>query len=383
MQSKIYKLVAVLFATTHLYGSDILSEQRLDSLELSHQKVQDESDKLKVDWVNPITYTYSYSDNEASGVTRQSTIAINQPIFKSGGIYSAIKYSNNLRTSSKLSIELQKKALVSQALNIAFNIKKLELQIQKQNLNLDNANIDLKIKKDSVFNGLLDMSFLNNAIISKNNIKASLLDLEYQKKSLIHSFNNLSSKNIEELELPTFEQVSFDQFEKDHLTIEKTKVDIESKKNLKWMTTARYLPTVNVNYSKTLNHSTDTDNDIYGFNVVVPLDLKGYYDSGASKVTYLQAKKDLEILEIEERNFFHTKNLKIETIEAKITLTKENIKSYGELLDQTVELSSAGIKTIDDVKVLENSKNNEVLNLAIYEIDKQIELLEIYGKLKW
>jgi hypothetical protein len=39
------------------------------------------------------------------------------------------------------------------------------LQITKQKLSLANAKIDLRIKKESVTNGLLDLSFLNNAII--------------------------------------------------------------------------------------------------------------------------------------------------------------------------------------------------------------------------
>jgi hypothetical protein len=41
---------------------------------------------------------------------------------------------------------------------------------------LENAKIDLRIKKESVTNGLLDISFLNNAILTKNSIDASLLE---------------------------------------------------------------------------------------------------------------------------------------------------------------------------------------------------------------
>ena len=382
MPLKTYKvLLLTILSILSLNANGILSKEQLDSLKFAKEKAKQDSSKLKIDWINPITYTYSYSDDESLGITKQSTITISQPIFKSGGIYSAIKYSNNLKASSNLSIYLQKKALVKKALNIAYNIKKLELQIKKQTLNLDNANIDLRIKKEGVFNGLLDMSFLNNAIISRNKIKSTLVELEFQKKSLIYSFNNLSSKKIDEIELPTFTQIDIKDFEENHLEIRKTKVDIEAKNNSKWVTTAKYLPTVSVNYTKTLNHNTDKDNDTYGFKVVVPLDFKGYYDSGSAKVEYLKAKKDLEILKLKERNFFYTQNLKIAMIDKKIALTKENINSYKELLFQTIELANAGIKTSDDVKILENSKNIEILTLKILSIDKQIELLEIYGKI--
>ena len=381
MQLKISKIVVVAICCTSIYANEILSPQRLDSLKLSNEQIEQNNKKLNLDWINPITYTYSYADNENSGVTKQSIIAINQPIFKSGGIYNAIKYAQNIKSSSELSLDLQRKSLITQALTIAYNIQKLDLQIKKQQLNLENAQIDLKIKKESVFNGLLDISFLNNAIITKNNLKSALLDLKYQKESLLLSFKNLSSKDIKEIKLPILEQISIESYNKNNLNLQKTQVDIKTQKNIQWMTTSQYLPSVNVNYSKTINHTADTDVDTYGFNVVVPLNVKGYYDSGAAKVEYLKAQKDFEIEKIEERNFFYQKELKLKTIDAQITLTNENILSYSELLDQTIELENVGLKTKDDIKVLENSKKSEQLNLSIYAIDKQLELLEIYGKL--
>lgn len=382
MQSKIYKFIAILFITsTTLYANEILSQQRIDSLDLSKEQAIQESKKLKVDWINPITYTYSHNNGDIS-TKKSSTISINQPIFRSGGIYNAIKYAKNIKTSSDLTIDLQKKALILEALNIAFNIKKLDFQIQKQKLNLDNAQIDLEIKQESVFNGLLDTSFLNNAILAKNNIQASLLDLEYQKKSLQLSFGNLSSKKPQEIELPKFSKIDFEHFEKQNLQIEKAKAELLTKENLKGITAARYLPAINVNYSKTFNHDEDENTHIYGLNVVVPFDLKGYYDTSASKISYLKAKKDFEILKTEEKNFFHTKSLMLDNIDSKIKLTKNNINVYNELLEQTIELVNTGIKTSNDKKILENSKNSELLNLKIYEIDKQLQLLELYGKIR-
>jgi outer membrane protein TolC len=390
MHLKISKLLILSLFAGSLYGNEILSQERLDALNLSEKKIKQESKKLKIDWINPITYTYTHSDNEMSGLTRQSTIAISQPIFKSGGIYSAIKYANNIKASSLLSLDLQKKALVTKTLNIAYNIKKLELQIKKQKLSLENAQIDYKTKKESVFNGLLDISFLNNAIITKNNIQSALLDLKYQKESLLLSFNNLSSKDINTITLPVLKQVTLDTYNKNNLDIKQSQLEIKTKKNLNWMTTARYLPTVNINYSKTKYHETSSaglndgdTNDQYGFNVVIPINFKGYYDTQASKIIYLQAKKDLEILKIEEKNFFYQKELKLKTVDEKIALTKENITSYNELVSQTIELKNVGLKTSDDVQVLKNSKKSEELNLDIYAIDKQIELLEIYGKLAY
>ncbi len=380
--SKTLSLVTIVgLLSSSLVASEILSQEQLEVLKLSKQKAKKENDKLKIDWVNPVKYTYTYSDDEKMGLSKKSILSINQPIFKSGGIYSAIKYASNVKESTTISLELQKKELIKKALNIAFNIKKLDIQIKKQNLQIANAIIDLKIKKESVFNGLLDISFLNNALITKNSKQSTLLDLQFNKKSLINSFNNLSSLPYQDIILPTLSNITEQEFNKNNIYLKKSNADIKSKKNLQWMVTSTYLPIVTANYSHTKNHSLDTTNDIYGFNIVVPLDIKSFDDSGASKLEYLKAKKELEIEKKQEINFLKTQQLKLEMIEQKVSLTKENIIAYIELLEQTKELADAGMKTSDDVKVLENSKNTEKLNLKIYDIDTQIELLDIYGRI--
>jgi hypothetical protein len=69
-------------------------------------------------------------------------------------------------------------------------------------------------------------------------------------------------------------------------------------------------------------------------------------------------------------------------IDKKIDLTKENIKSYKSLLIQMKELQKEGLKTTDDVLILTNSKNAETLNLKIFSIDRQIELLQLYARIQ-
>jgi len=39
------------------------------------------------------------------------------------------------------------------------------------------------------------------------------------------------------------------------------------------------------------------------------------------------------------------------------------------------------MKTEDDVKMLDNSLKIEKLNLKIFDIEKQLELLDIYGRI--
>lgn len=390
MQLKISKYAGtfLLFGAT-LFGAEILSDAQKSSLELQKEKAVQESEATKYQWVSPLKYTGSFQESELQGDTLTSKISIDQLIFKSGGIESTMKYAENLKSSSTISIEIQKKALVKQAINLAYNIKKIDLQIAQQKLSLSNAKIDLRIKKESVANGLLDISFLNNAILTKNSLDTKLLELEFTKMQYVNNFKNISTLDPYKMELPTLTKIEKKDFDEKHLEIQKTKIDIEGKKNLEETTVSNYRPYVNANASYLIDHTsiskehpTDTTGYAYGVSVVVPLDYNYYAKTGAAKADYLKSKQDLEILQNEEANFFKTQELKVSMIDSKLALTKDNIIVYNDLLAQNKELASVGIKTQDDVQVIQNSRDSEVLNVKIFEIDKQLELLEIYGKIE-
>ncbi len=390
MHLKLSKITAsVLLLGVSLFGAEILSDAQKSSLELQKEKAIQDSEATKYQWVKPISYTGSYQEGSAPGKSITSTISTTQTIFQSGGIESTMKYADNIRSASSLSIEIQKKALIKNAYNLAFNIKKIDLQIQKQKLALANAKIDLRIKKESVTNGLLDISFLNNALLTKNGIDAALVELEFNKINLINSFKNLSTLDPYRVELPTFTKITLEDFDKNHLEIQKTNVDIDGKKYVEDITNANYKPYATANASYTYDHvgvSATHPKDLtatsYGVSVVVPLDYNYYAKTGSAKADYLKSKQDLELLKIKEQNFFQTQDLKVKMIESKLSLTKENIIVYNDLLAQNQELAGVGIKTQDDVKVIENTRDSELLNMKIYEIDKQLELLEIYGKIE-
>ena len=68
----------------------------------------------------------------------------------------------------------------------------------------------------------------------------------------------------------------------------------------------------------------------------------------------------------------------IDNFEKKITLSLENMDIYTKLLMDTRELFKAGYKTQYDVETLENSVNISIKDSKILELDKQIELLNLY-----
>ena len=376
-----------LYAQTEAFDEKILSEKRLKNFDLTKEQIQEDSSKLKKDWINPITYQFSNNLGE-DYKTQRSMISINQPIFQSGGIYQAIKYADNSYKYANLDLEKQKKELIKEALNLLFRIEKTNLNIQKAQYTLANAKIDVNRKKEQVLNGFLDASYLDDSLLTLNTTKHNLVDLKYQKEELINNFNNISSSDYTKFELPTFTIFSEKEFLENNINLKKIEADVDKKGNYSYMTMAKYLPSVNAYYNYSKYHDIDDnikltkENDqTFGVNVTVPFDSRTYNDVQSKRIEYLKSKLNLENSLDDEKTFFKSKLQKIAMLEERLQITKDDLEVYDSILKTINEEKIAQIKTQSDLDTLQNSQKIKSLDLKIYEIDKQLELLEMYVKL--
>ncbi len=387
------KLLLCSLISLNLYAQDftldekIISNDRKSTFDLSDKQIKEDSSKLKKDWINPIQYQFRKDLGEAYK-TSKSTISINQPIFQSGGIYQAIKYANSSKELAKLEIDEQRKLLIKNAINFMFLIKRSDINIQKSNLTLDNAQIDVIRKKEQVLNGFLDSSFLDNALLTLNTSKHTLIDLKYQKQELINNFNNISSQEYTNFELPILALTSKEEFLEKSIEIQKAKADIVKKGNFASITKSKYLPSVNVVYNYSKYHDLDDKPNVskeneqtFALTLNIPLDTRTFNDVESKKLDYLKAKVELANKIKDEQTFFKNKLEKINMYDDRIKVTKEDLEIYNSILKIINEEKQAQLKTQSDLDTLENSRNMKFLDLKIYEIDKQIELLEIYTKL--
>jgi outer membrane protein TolC len=378
------------FSSSLLYAKDdgkILSQDRLDIIKYNKEANKESSQKLKKDWINPITFTYSKNYGETYDTTK-SVISVNQPIFKSGGIYKAIKYANANFKYNDLDIEIQRKELIKQVTTLLFDLHITDLNIKKNELLLKNAIIDVNRKKEQVLNGFLDTSTLDNAILDANKIKNTLADLRYQKKEQNFNFSNLASGDYQSFELPEFKLSSQDNFMEKSLEISKAKADIKQKDYYKDMTISKYLPTVNANFDYTRYHDTDENPSLkdksvqnYGLSVTIPLDVRTLNDIQTQRIEYLKSKLDLNNKILEEKNFYKTKLSRLSMINEKKNIAKDDYKLYNSLLEVIIEEKNADIKTQSDVDTLQNSQKIKSLELKILDLQEQMELLDLYSKI--
>ena len=364
-------------------NENYLSQTKQDILNYSYDKATEDSNKLKNDWINPITYQYIYSNTETYD-THKSSISISQPIFKSGGIYYAIKYANSIQNETITSIDTQKAELIRQTVNLLFQIRKIDVSISKQKLLILNATLDIQRKKEQVLNGILDTSFLDNSILDANSKRNTLIDLEYEKKSLINNLTILTDKTYEELEVPKLKLNTSDDYLNKNIYLQKVKDEINTAYWFKNMIRSNYLPTINVTADYSKYHDTDNQSTIneestnYGFNITIPLDIKSSNTIQSAKIEYLQNKSELESKEIEEHVLFKNVEEKIFSIDKKIEIAKSDIDLYDSLITQIKEQLDVGMKTQSDLETMQNSGKIKKLEIKSLNIDKQIELLEIY-----
>lgn len=384
-----FSLISLALSLSLFANEDILSQSRLDIFKLNKDQAKEDSSKLKKDWINSITYKYTkvYADDSKNDY-QASVISVDQPIFKSGGIYKAIKYANSTFKYTNLSIDIEKKAMITEALNTLFQIDILRVQIAQQKLLLENAKIDVKIKKEQVLNGLLDTSYLNNAILDKNAKMNSLLDMEYNLEELINTFSNYSDENYESITRPNFSLIPKDEFISNNLNINKLKAQSESNYNYTGVILAKYLPTLNVTYNYTKYHElpstiSDDTTQSYGAYISMPLNLNAFNDTQSARIDYLKSKLDVVNKEIEETNFYKSTIAKIKTLDKKIVIAKDDEELYGSLLKDMIDLNKSGLKTDLDVATIKNSKDIKMLDKKVFALQKQVQLLKLYAKINY
>jgi hypothetical protein len=237
-------------------------------------------------------------------------------------------------------------------------------------------------------NGIIDASFLDNAILDANTKKNVLAELHYQKNELIHSFNTLANSTYEQFNLPEFSLIENQNYIDNNLNILKIKEDMASKNHFSLMTITKYLPTINFTYDYTKYHDYDNDLDIknkenrelMGLNLTVPIDFRTSNDIQSSRIDYLKSRISLSNMILEEENFYKTKLSKIEMIDSKKSIANEDYKLYNSLLEDITQAANAGLNSFADVETLANSKKIKSFDIQILELERQIELLELYAK---
>ena len=369
---------------------NILSDNKELLFDYDFKSNELESDMLSKSWINPVRLQYSkkYSTQFTDRTSRTGSfsIIIDQPIFRSGGIYYAIKYSQALRDANEAELRFQKRQMIGDAVSILFNLKKNRLEQEKMRYLVKNDKIDIRQKRDSYDAGILDSSFLDQAILKKSQDEATLLELELIRLELKQRFSLLSDKNPNSLRLPVLKMISKKHYKEQNLELKKDRLRAEQSAYNANVTTAKYLPTISLQGQyidgdlNPIYGSSGMEEKYYnyGFTVSMPLDINSLTDIEASKVAKLRAATqvlDRKDQVNEEYKWIHNS---LNILDKKIVLAQKDEKVYNNLFRLTKNLAQAGEKTSLDADIMQNSLQIRKLDQKIYKIDKQVQLLKLY-----
>lgn len=371
---------------------DILSKNKELLFDYQFQSNELESDKLSNSWMNPVRLQYSKNYSTQFGDrtfnTGSYSVIVDQPIFRSGGIYYGIKYAQAFRDANTAEIQLQKRTMIGDAISILFNLKKIKLEQEKAKYQIKNDAIDILQKRDSYESGLLDSSFLDQAILKKSQDETALLEMELNLMELKQRFSLLSDKNPYGLRLPVLKLMSKSNYREENLELKRDRLRAEQSDYNEKVTWAKYLPAVSL-------QGQYTDGDInplfsgsgslleeryynYGFAVSIPIDINSLSDIESAKVDKLKAA--VEVIDrkntVDEEYAWIQNGLGI--LDKKIVLAIKDESVYKNLYRLTKNLADAGEKTSFDADVMYNSLQIRKIDQQIYKIDKQVQLLKLY-----
>lgn len=366
-----------------------ISENKKEQFSYDYQKSEAEGSKLRDSWIAPLNLSYSHSKSTPYGTTQLSqsaAIKMDQPIFQSGGIYYGIKFAQANKLYSDFSIDVAKRKLIKDAISLLMQIKQIDLKISKQRYMIKNSDINLALKKEQYLSGQLDSGFLDSAIIDRNAVIQALYDIETSKERLISLFSTISDLSHESASVPHLELLSEDEFIKNNIALKMAQSQIKRDKYNKNVTIAKYLPQVSAtagyNWSKSDSRfnfgASEKDYKDYGFKAYMPININKLRDIESARVDYLKSEVMEKDKQKELKALFEQVIQNIENLDKKRTLSLENIDIYEKLLGDTKELYRIGYKTEYDVQTLENSVSISELDSKIFEMDRQLELLNLY-----
>lgn len=362
-------------------SNEVLMPLKNEIRDLETKSIEEKKEVNKYEWLNDLNISLSQSKDDENIKTKDYSLNLNQKILDFGGISSQIDYANNLFKQEALKIRMENFEDLNTLYKNFIDLKINDINILQNDLNIKNSEIEVDIKKSQYRNGQSDISDLNDAIMKKNLLEDSKMNLKLNKVIYENDIKKLTSYEINNLSIPSISLILKDIFlEK---STKKLYANLESQvsQNEYKKTKSKYLPALNLTGAVGYQDSTtkkSQDYYNYGASITMPLNYTFSNDIEYSKLVYLQNRKKEELTSIELEKVYDSSIETIKQFENRINLALNDIKLYEELLELNQEEFNAGFKADEDVQTLKNSKEIRKLDIEKYKLNIKKELLYIY-----
>ena len=387
-----FYLIVFLLCSTALYSKsvELLSKEKQELLLQEQKRYESEHEKLQNNWIAPLnlnaSYGYDKSANDMYSDSKKIQASISQDIFRSGGITYAINYADAKKRADEINLAKEISMLNENIFLALLGYKKNNYELEQSTKRLANYDIEIFIKRQLYSAGKVDITELNNALMSKSSEQKNYALLEANRAKFRLEISKFSDIDPENYPLYSFKLIEENSYLKNNFDLQYTDAQSKTYKELYNVTKSSYLPTLSINGSTgyqsydTKNHLMRYDGSFYsaGLSLNIPLSYNASATKEEAKATFLKSSADMQD---KERSLIASYAQSIELIKSYkkyIEITSKNLSLYDELISVIQSGVDMGYKTGYDLQTLKNSKEIELFNIKINEINIELELAKLH-----
>ncbi len=373
-----------------------LSSQKQHYYEFQQHQIDASYDKLRYDWLSPITLKASsmYEKSASFGTkdTRQTLSAgIAQDLFRSGGITYSIDYAKTKKEADTLALNKEIANINQKLVNAVLTYRKNAIVLQQSDLKLKNAKIEIFLKRKQYEAGDIDITLLNNALMSQSNELKNNTSLRYALIQQKYEATKLSDISIESVTIPTYTLTQKETFLTDGWDIRYSQALSQNAAQQYGQVKSAYLPKLTLiadtgyqRYDAQNVPTSDYRGNFYdaGLQLSIPLTYNGSATSQEAQAVYLKQQALTADTKRQMDALYNQTLALIESYQQTIRITQDNLKFYDELLTATKAAVNAGYKAGYDLQTLQNTRTIEELEIKINEINIQIQLSQLHYQMR-
>jgi len=388
----IKKLISLSILTSSLlFGGNIsindnmLKKEQKDIITTQYIQNKKNNTYNNFSWINDVNLKLDVSRTD-KGYTRQNYgIYFDQPIFKSGNILRAINVSNDIFKLQNQQNKYSQRQLVLKVVDLILKIQATYISGENINKQLEANSIEQERKNDLYKSGLLDISFVSDNLIMKNNLLNLSIDVQSKRFKLKENLKKYTNLKYDEL-IHTYSIKSFTHLmtEEEYLNDNVFNLDKKSLKIQQQKTNiSKYsiLPTISI-YANATKVKFDkqeqfrenfSDDYIYGMRINIPIGINKFNNFEIEKSKLLTQNDEFILKQKNAKITYQQQAKQIYFLYQKIKNVEKTIHEYNKLIDNLKDDLKDGIAVKSDIKLL--IINKVIKNIEKENIENQIKQL--------
>lgn len=382
-----YRFILILFFSYYIYaeGVTLLHPHKESIKKQTKDEIEAIYESEKNDWISPINLSLSTSKSTDSRYSKKAGASFSQDIYRFGGIRYQISYAKANRKYKLTNLKLEDSSYHEAIYNYILEIRKIKLQLKQASYQLQNKDLEIRIEKSKYKSGSGDITLLNRAIMDKNTQLQSMISLKNSRLNYERELYKITPIREYKIALPRFKLISKGNFIENNYAIKLSKMQQNIKKEQLNLTKSAYYPKVRFNsevgYQEIENYGVTQVNDNYyslGVSITIPIDFNRKSNIESKKLAYLKERLNEVDKRVEQKAIYSQIIQTIGNYRSYQAITRENIKLYSDILKSTKKGFKVGYKSGYDYKIIKNTYAIHKLDLKLYDIYIQQELLKLH-----